>query len=450
MLKVSELDINSNQLNITNYFQHNNQPLNHTQMLTSKWRSEVSFGVNYIHQGIASLTEVKSEKDKSSTYILSLINIDEQKATQQQLNHLAIHDQLTELPNRRVLDQRLAINDIQTASLLVIDLDHFKDVNDSYGHMAGDTLLKEVANRLLKIKTTILNPNYLICRTGGDEFALLIDTTDKQKIEEVIKQIQVSLFSVINLENNVQVFISATIGVSSQVAEVRQDLLQEADAALYQAKRNGRGSFGFYEEHLTQESQRKLIISTKLKKAINEHSLQVFYQPQFKAKSKKIHGVEALVRWNELGWVSPAEFIPVAEETGLIASLGALVLEQSCIDGRKWIDMGYQAITISVNISVYQLRFGQFISTLDKVLKQTQYPAQHLELELTESTYIERAQEVTPKLKRIKQRGIKLAIDDFGTGYSSLSYLANMPWDTLNIDRSFITNKSPMIKSNAN
>lgn len=405
------------------------------------WRGEVRFGSDTRHQGLLSVTKVHSDLATHATYVYSLVNIDDQKHVQQQLNYLATHDQLTELPNRRVLDQQLAQIEGSEAALIVIDLDHFKDVNDSYGHTAGDQLLKQVVDRLLNSTSHEGTDTCLLHRTGGDEFALLIKGNDMHRVQSVINRIQQQLKAAIAIGHHRSVFISATLGVSFQASGEQRDMFQEADAAMYEAKRNQRGTYAIYEDRLTQQSQRKLRLSTKLKAALEQQKIQVYYQPQYHCQQQLYIGAEALARWHdqELGWISPGEFIPVAEETGLIEQLGEYVLEQACAQGARWLSQGCRLDKLSVNVSAHQLRFGHFIGTLQRVLAATGFPPGQLELELTESAYIERQAEVSGLLTELKSLGVSLAIDDFGTGYSSLSYLSKMPCDTLKIDRSFVT-----------
>ncbi len=440
MLKLNKAQLNQQVYVIDALFQHNGLQLHYAHILSSNWRGEVTFGERYRHQGLLAVNQVKSEQQAQS-YVFSLVNIDEQKSIQRRLNHLARHDQLTQLPNRRVLDEQLGALESSAATLLVIDLDHFKDVNDSYGHSAGDEVLQTVSNRLLSIQNLYSEHIGILSRTGGDEFALLLKVYDLRLSKQLIQEIQQQLKKVILIKSNNEIYISATIGTSFQSCDEQRDLLQEADAALYEAKRTQRGSYGFYEDRLTQESQRKLILSNKLKLAIENQSLLVYYQPQYSTNEQQLCGVEALVRWHDadLGWVSPAEFIPVAEATGVIERLGDYVLEKACHDGAYWLSQNLPAIKISVNVSAYQLRFGQFINGLNDCLNRSQFPKHLLELELTESVFIERENETIPLLKQIKQLGVGLAIDDFGTGYSSLSYLSKIPWDTLKIDRGFIS-----------
>lgn len=411
------------------------------ESLHQGWRGEIAFGVQSEHKGILSVVPVEAESAQhAATFIYALINIDELKQAQERLSFLATHDPLTGLVNRRVLDERLSQSHGQVRSLIVIDLDHFKDVNDSYGHRAGDEVLMAVSERLHKVVVKANCDVGELCRTGGDEFAALIYSADEELIKRLCERIQEALKPVITLSGGSEIHVSATLGVSRQAMGQSCDMLQEADAALYSEKALQRGGIGFYKEQLTQLSQRKMQLHSKLKKAIEAASLTVFYQPQYDAQTRLIVGVEALARWRdeELGWVSPGEFIPVAEETGLIEKLGEWVLRQACFQGKMWIEQGFVDLKISVNVSAHQLRFGQFLDMVKSVLKLTDLPASALQLELTESAFIERQQEVIPQLSALKSLGVQLAIDDFGTGYSSLSYVASLPWDTLKIDRSFI------------
>lgn len=432
----TELD----KISAASLFYTDGQPLPLNQLLRDDWRGEVIFGPECQNQGLLSVTKVHSNQATMATYVFSLVNIDEQKRIQNQLNHLATHDQLTQLSNRRVLDTQLTEVEGCPATLVVIDLDHFKDVNDSYGHTAGDKVLVQVAYRLLASLSTNAQLESILHRTGGDEFALLVKDNDINQIRTIIADIQQQMTRAILIGNNTSVFISATLGVSFQALGEQRDMFQEADAAMYEAKRNQRGTYAIYEDRLTQQSQRKLLLSTKLKAALEQHLVQVYYQPQYNTTYQQLIGAEALARWHdeELGWISPAEFVPVAEETGLIEKLGDYVLERACSDAALWLAEGYRLDKMSVNVSAHQLRFGHFAATLQRVLTSTGFPAGKLELELTESAYIERKNDALHLLTQIKALGVSLAIDDFGTGYSSLSYLSKMPCNTLKIDRSFV------------
>lgn len=422
-------------------FRSDGAPVLLPQGIKDMWRREVMFGPEGSRPGILSITPAGADSEGGETYVYSLIDITEQKNAQERLEYLASRDQLTGLVNRRALDQRLAGLRGVPFALVIVDLDHFKDVNDSYGHGAGDRVLQVVAGRLDAIRRDYLKPEDILCRIGGDEFALLVHSADGGFIESVIERIQRALGQTVRIDDGVEVFSSATLGVSYQLRAGEHDALLEADAALYEAKRNRRGSVGIYEDRLTAESQKKMKLGVKLKNALANNVLEVHYQPQFDAVSHRLCGVEALARWTdpELGVVPPCDFIPVAEGTSLIEAVGEYVLERACRDGQEWLRNGYAPITVSVNISASQVRFGSFISVLSKTLAETGFPAHNLQIEITESSYIERENEVTPILNELKDMGISIAIDDFGTGYSSFSYLREMPWDCIKIDRSFIT-----------
>lgn len=439
MLGIGALDPQS--ANLNEAFWCDDKPVLLPQSPKEMWRREVMFGQGRNRPGILSITPAGEDAEGGETYVYSLIDITEQKNAQERLGYLAARDQLTGLANRRVLDQRLADLKDTAFALIIVDLDHFKDVNDSYGHGAGDRVLQAVADRLDAIRQDHLRPDDILCRIGGDEFAFLIRSEDRRFVESILEKIQLSLGQTVRIDDNLEVFSSATIGVSYKPQAGGHDALLEADAALYEAKRNRRGSIGVYEDRLTAESQKKMKLGVKLKNALANNVLEVHYQPQFDAMSHKLCGVEALARWTdpELGVVPPSDFIPVAEGTSLIEAVGEYVLERACRDGQEWLQSGYEPISVSVNISASQIRFGSFVSVLSKTLAATGFPGRNLQIEITESSYIERENEVTPLLKELKNMGISIAIDDFGTGYSSFSYLREMPWDCIKIDRSFIT-----------
>jgi diguanylate cyclase (GGDEF)-like protein len=425
--------------NLKTAFWHANGPLHLPQSPREGWRREVTFGREK-RPGILSITPAGEDVEGGETYIYSLTDIAEQKDTQDKLEYLALHDQLTELPNRRFLDQCLSGLEGKPYALVIIDIDHFKDVNDSYGHGTGDRVLQVIGGRLDGLRREHLGEDDVVCRIGGDEFAVLVQSGDKRFLKGAVKKIQDAFGQTVSIDDNLKVFCSATVGVSYQRPGRTSDALLEADAALYEAKRNRRGSVGIYEDGLTAESQKRMTLGLKLKNALASGEIDVHYQPQFDSVTRKMRGVEALARWTdpELGEIAPSDFVPVAEATGLIDILGEYVLERACRDGQGWLQNGYPPMTVSVNISASQLRFRRFISVLPKTLAKTGFPANLLEIEITESSYIEREEEVTPILRELKEMGVSIAIDDFGTGYSSLSYLRDMPCDCIKIDRSFI------------
>jgi diguanylate cyclase (GGDEF)-like protein len=421
--------------------QVNGRPINLPKELNGKWRREVVFGKEERRFGILSITPAGNDVGGKATYVYSLTDISEQKNAQRELEYLALHDQLTGLPNRRALDKFLGRRHDTPFALVIIDLDHFKDVNDSYGHLVGDKVLRVIASRLEEVRKKFVDENNMLCRLGGDEFAFVINTAGQTDIEGTLESIRATLDQTIRVNDGIEVFSSATIGVSFQTPQGDRDPLLEADAALYEAKRTRRGSVGVYEDRLTLESQKQMTLGLKLKHAISNNQLEVYYQPQFDAVSHQLRGVEALARWTdtELGPVPPSDFIPVAERMGLIDALGDYVLKRACQDGQEWLGAGYDPVRIAVNVSASQLRFGCFTSVLKKTLSDTGFPADKLEIEITESSYIEREAEVASLLSELRAIGVSIAVDDFGTGYSSLSYLREMPWNAIKIDRSFIT-----------
>ncbi|PKR90374.1 hypothetical protein CXZ10_03055 [Pleomorphomonas diazotrophica] len=441
MLDIGDGTVDLRPANLNEAFWCDDKPVLLPQKPKEMWRREVTFGRDRSRPGILSITPTGEDTEGGETYVYSLIDITEQKNAQERLGYLASRDQLTGLSNRRVLDQRLAELRDAPFALIIVDLDHFKDVNDSYGHGAGDRVLQVVADRLDAVRREYLRPDDILCRIGGDEFAFLVRSENSGFIESILEKIQLTLGQTVRIDDNLEVFSSATLGVSYKPKAGGHDALSEADAALYEAKRNRRGSIGIYEDRLTAESQKKMKLGVKLKNALANNVLEVHYQPQFDAVSHRLCGVEALARWTdpELGVIPPSDFIPVAEGTSLIEAVGEYVLERACRDGQEWLQRGYAPISVSVNISASQVRFGSFKSVLSKTLAETGFPAHNLQIEITESSYIERENEVTPLLKDLKDMGISIAIDDFGTGYSSFSYLREMPWDCIKIDRSFIT-----------
>ncbi|MCW8889466.1 MAG: EAL domain-containing protein [Sedimenticola sp.] len=411
------------------------------------WEGEVTFShrLGKEHSGILSIGPVESYSGRVVNYVCTLTDITEIKKTQEQLEYLAHHDSLTGLPNRRVLNERLERN-IKSAQragtklgLLLIDLDRFKDVNDSFGHQAGDDLLKQIAARLQKRIRGVDT----LCRMGGDEFALLLEKiSDFSGAAHLAAEIVASLSGSWKLSNGSQVHVGASIGISiyPEHGDTASVLLQRADAALYKTKSNRRGSYQFFTDDMTNLARNRIELEAKLRKCIQQDYLDVYFQPQIDISTGKIIGAEALVRWIDPkeGVISPDVFIPLAEETGLIEQIGIIVLKKSCIQGRQWLDEGMEKILITVNLSPFQLRHGNIRETVTSVLNETGYPANCLELELTESALMEREDQVVPILEELRTMGVGLAIDDFGTGYSSLAYLKRFPIDTLKIDKSFI------------
>lgn len=363
----------------------------------------------------------------------------------EELNHfLAYHDYLTELPNRRKfeeqLDKQLRVSEYfkQKLAIMLIDLDRFKYVNDTLGHPIGDSLLKQIAMRLNRIS----GGEHTAFRLGGDEFALIISNVKQQvdlsnKADQVIQLIKEPFF-VENYELNV----TASIGISQSPFDGSsvEDLMKNADAALYFAKSRGRDQSQFYSSSLNVQSFKLFSLSNDLRKALDKGELFLDYMPRVHAQSMQIVGVEALLRWNHPDWglVSPAEFIPIAEETGLIVPIGEWVLREACMQNKRWQRMGLPPITVSVNFSVQQLLRHNILQTIDHIVKESGLSPDRLEIEITESSFISNEKVVTDLLLELRKRNIKVSLDDFGTGYSSLYLLKRLALHTIKIDRSFV------------
>ncbi|HEX5539853.1 MAG TPA: EAL domain-containing protein, partial [Methylophilaceae bacterium] len=398
-----------------------------------------------IHPVLMSISVVKNKAGQVANYVGVFADISNLKASEAQLEFLAHHDPLTRLPNRLMLISRLghaievARRDNTNLALLMLDLDRFKNVNDSFGHPAGDELLQQVAQRL----TVRLRGVDTVTRLGGDEFTVLLEgIAQPEDAAAVAQDIIQSLEAPWKLSNNIEVRISASIGISlfPNHAANALELLQHADAALYQAKSAGRGCARYFSESLTQAARDRFNMEARLREAIPGNQLRVFYQPQLDMRSGRIVGAEALVRWQDPaeGLILPMRFIGIAEETGLIGALGEWMMQEACLQGKRWLDAGLAPISIAINLSAHQLHHSDIVSILTQVLERTGFPAELLELELTESILMQREAEIIETLNALRALGIRLAIDDFGTGYSSLAYLKSFPLDILKIDKSFV------------
>lgn len=394
---------------------------------------------------LLNISVVRDNNGKISEYVGVFADITQIKTSEKQLEFLAHHDSLTLLPNRLLLFLRLehgidvARREHKNLALLMLDLDRFKDVNDSLGHFAGDQLLKLVADRL----TSRLRDSDTVARLGGDEFTILLEdiahTEDAARLAESIIS-DLSEPWLLPQGNEVRIGVSIGISLYPQYGDTPEILLQQADTALYQAKGEGRNRYAYFTDELTHAVRDRIALEARLRRAITQNELRVYYQPQIDIASGKIVGAEALVRWQDPieGLIPPSQFIPVAEQTGLIMAVGEWVLRETCRQGRQWIDAGLPLLTLAVNVSPHQLRQGDINSLVTTVLLESGFPAERLELELTESGLMERDVEAVELLNKLRAQGIRLAIDDFGTGYSSLAYLKRFPLDVLKIDKSFI------------
>jgi diguanylate cyclase (GGDEF)-like protein/PAS domain S-box-containing protein len=381
----------------------------------------------------------------------SMTDVTEQKETEKQLLHNAYHDVLTGLPNRALFMDRLKRslarskhgNDYLFA-VLFLDLDRFKVVNDSLGHQVGDQLLVGVARRL----HASLRPGDMVARLGGDEFAVVLDHLKSVNDATLAaERIQRDLAAPFNLSGH-EVFISASIGISLNLTPCDEpsEMIRNADTAMYRAKEDGRGRFELFDKGMHENAIARLRLETDLRRAISRNEFRVHYQPIVSLESWRIAGFEALLRWEhpEHGWVSPLQFIPVAEETGLVITLGQWILREACRQLREWQQLfpSEPPLTMSVNLSGKQFTQPDLIERISQILQETGVEPRSLKIEITESAIIENIEAAEMILKELKALGIRLSLDDFGTGYSSLSYLHRFPIDTLKIDRSFVTRMS--------
>lgn len=416
-------------------------------LATGSWQGEIwdRRKNGEIYPKWLSITAVKDKAGLTTHYIGMHTDITERKSAEKQIEELAFYDPLTKLPNRRLLQERLKHGihveqrDGKQFGLLMLDLDRFKAVNDSLGHLAGDELLQQVATRI----SQRLRDVDMVARLGGDEFIVLLeDIAQPEDAARVAEDIVADLSKLFCLpqSSNVQIGVSIGISLYPQHGDTPEQLMDHADAALYQAKDAGRGCFAYFSEDLTLAARERIALETRLRLGIGRGELRVFFQPQVDLVTGLIVGAEALVRWQdpENGLVPPLRFIPIAEETGLIVEVGDWVLRETCKIGRQWLDRGLPPIALAVNVSPHQFRRGNIEASITQALEETGYPAELLELEITESSLMGNQDNTINLLNSLRAKGIRFAMDDFGTGYSSLAYLKRFPLDMLKIDKSFI------------
>lgn len=377
-------------------------------------------------------------------YVFVVLDVTARKRAEEDIRYLAEHDPLTGLANRAALNFHIhqLLQKAEPFALVLLDLDHFKDVNDSLGHQIGDQLIKEAANRV----RASLRQNDMASRLGGDEFAIVLHgITQLDQAKAIVKRLYERFRDPVIVEEQVlQMSTSAGIALHPIHGSTAQELIQHADIALYHQKKIGRGSFTLFEVELGQAVQERKILEQDLRRAlVSGNELSVNYQPQFHLETLEISGVEALVRWKNARtdqWVSPADFIPIAEQSGLIYQLDKFVLLTAAKQVHLWHRQGYDGLVLASNLSTLHFR-GEALEHLVKdVLKESHISPQQLELEITEGIFLQEQSQATEILNQFRQQGIKVAIDDFGTGYSNLGYLNNLPVDSLKIDRSFIDN----------
>ncbi|MFL1483282.1 putative bifunctional diguanylate cyclase/phosphodiesterase [Marinobacter sp. LN3S78] len=409
------------------------------------WRRDGSLYNQWV-----TVTRVNDRKKNVAYYVLFVTDITEEKADKERLRYLAFYDPLTDLPNRAMMSEHIRNALRQTSgegrnrvAVLFIDLDDFKTINESHGHQLGDRLLQMAGQRILQC----LSDGHELGRFGGDEFVVMVPhVTDQKEVEHLATRLLDALGAGFRLNDSTRVMVRASIGIC--LADGNRDsdsqdvsrLFSQADSALSEAKLAGKNTFAFYNADMTRLARRRLELEEALTTGMARREFELFYQPVYAVASGELIGSEALLRWRHPQWglVSPGEFIPLAEETGLIVDLGGWVVEEAARQVRAWLDEGLEPGFVAVNVSSRQLQRGHFPGFLKRVVSEAGVPPHQLEVELTESSLLTLGERTAQLLGEIRNTGVRLAIDDFGTGYSSLSYLGRFKVDKLKIDRSFV------------
>jgi diguanylate cyclase (GGDEF)-like protein len=396
--------------------------------------------------GLGSDTDTKTNRSGFSGYYGTARDITQSKSAEKVIRFQAYHDLLTRLPNRSLLNDRLEVAIAHSLrfgrqlAVLFLDLDRFKNINDSFGHSVGDMLLKAVSTRL----QNCLRAGDTLSRFGGDEFVLLLPEVDgPTDVEKVAQKIIDTVQLPFDLENQ-KIFISVSIGIAffPEFGGSPDELIKHADTAMYQAKINGKNSYAMFNQLMSAQISRNVTQENELHNAIENDEFRVFYQPQWCPKTQKMVAVEALLRWQhpERGLIYPGEFIALAEETRLIVKIGDWVLKRACQEVKGWMDQGIGPIRLAVNFSTLQIEQPNLVENVISTLQACNFPPENFELEITESVMMNDLEGTTLKLKTLAGFGLTIAIDDFGMGYSSLSYLHKLPIHTVKVDKSFVEN----------
>jgi diguanylate cyclase (GGDEF)-like protein len=425
-------------------------------------RAPVSFDYRILLGGViertlhAELVTVLDQGGEPVCLTGTIQDITERKHAEEQIRLLAYYDALTGLPNRRFFLQQLeqalvfANRNDRMIAVLFLDLDRFKLVNDTLGHGVGDRLLQDVADRLLRCvrRSDCLargeedGPPSLVSRLGGDEFTIMLSDIDHfQDVAKVARRILEAVSLPYALEGQ-EVFVSTSIGISLYPFDActANDLIRNADGAMYHAKEQGRNGYQIYDESMSAKALERIILESQLHKALKDEEFTIYYQPQVSSGTGEVVGIEALVRWKsrELGMVEPARFLPLAEEIGLIIQIDQWVMMHACRQHKIWLDAGLPPVTLALNISGQHFMKNELLETVTAIIADSGLDPGLLELELTEGVLMAHTEKTVKTLKALKGMGVRLAIDDFGTGFSSLSYLKRFPLDVLKIDRTFI------------
>ncbi len=419
----------------------------HTLLIKDRWAGRVD---NLSKEGEVipiwlTLAVVRNKENEVQNFIAIYTNLKEIIEMEAKAEYLAYHDSLTKLPNRAQFERQIVdildlakINHEQVA-VLFIDLDRFKVINDTLGHHVGDSMLVELAARV----RNVLDEDDMLARIGGDEFVVILnDIQDKTTISTVAEKILLVIREPIEVQDY-HLYTTASIGIATypKDGEEMSEIIKHADSAMYHAKDKGKDNYQFYTKQLSLDVEVRLSLEQELLYALEREELTLHYQPQYDLKSRKISGAEALLRWNseKLGSISPEEFIPIAEETGMIVSIGYFVFEEACKEYMRWEEQGLGIDTIAVNISSIQFQEDNMLEKFKAIILKVGIPAHKIEIEITERFIMEYSSTNMSILEDLRNMGCKISIDDFGTGYSSMSYMKRLALDTIKIDQSFIT-----------
>jgi diguanylate cyclase (GGDEF)-like protein/PAS domain S-box-containing protein len=391
-----------------------------------------------------SVSPIHDREGQATGAVIVFRDVSAAQAMALQMTHTTQHDFLTGLPNRMLLNDRvsqaitLAPRHMKKLAVLFLDLDGFKHINDSLGHSTGDKLLQSIAKRLVEC----VRSSDTVSRQGGDEFVVLLSEVEESEDPALTARRMLQAVAQAHSIDRHDLHVTASIGLSVYPDDGldAETLIKNADTAMYQAKENGRQSYQFFKPAMNARAVHRQFIEEGLRRALERQELELHYQPKINLRTGEITGAEALIRWKHpiRGLVPPSEFIPVAEDCGLILPIGNWVLREACKQARTWVDAGLPLTNMAVNISAIEFRDQGFLEGVFTILKATGLDPRSLELELTESVLMKHAESTESILKALKERGVRIALDDFGTGYSSLSYLRKFPIDALKIDQSFV------------